>query len=56
MWAINCNDHGYPLVRRHLYANSTNPQFSDTRMEGFTNDDILGVERHLRLEIDAHIH
>ncbi len=53
MWAINCNDRGYPLVRRHLYANSTNPQFSDTRMEGFTNEDILGVERHLRLEIDG---
>ena len=53
MWAINCNDKGYPLVRRHLYANSGNPQFSDTRMEGFTNDDIIGVERHLRLEIDG---
>lgn len=53
MWAINCNDRGYPLVRRHLYANSGNPQFSDTPMEGFTNEDILGVERHLRLEIDG---
>ena len=53
MWALNTNDYGYPLVRRHVYANSTNPQFSDTRIQGMTNADFLGVERHLRLEIDG---
>lgn len=53
MWAINTNDYGYPLVRRHVYANSSNPAFSDTRIEGMTNDDFLGKERHMRLEIDG---
>lgn len=55
MWAINTNDRGYPLVRRHLYANSSDPQFSDTRINGQSNSDFLGVERHLRLEIDGNI-
>lgn len=55
MWAINTNDRGYPLVRRHVYANSSNPQFSDTRIEGLTNADVLGVEHHMRLEIDGQV-
>lgn len=53
MWAINTNDYGYPLVRRHVYANSSNPDFSDTRIEGMTNEDFIGQERHMRLEIDG---
>lgn len=53
MWAVNTNDYGYPLIRRHVYANSVDPQFSDTRIEGMTNADFLGKERHLRLEIDG---
>lgn len=53
MWAINTNDNGYPLVRRHHYANSSDPKFSDTRIQGMTNADFLNVERHLRLEIDG---
>ncbi len=53
MWALNVNDNGYPLIRRHLYANSSNPSFSDTRIPGMSNSDVLGVEHHLRLEIDG---
>ena len=53
MWALNTNDNGYPLIRRHVYANSPDPQFSDTRIEGLTNDEVLGKEHHLRFEIDG---
>ncbi|MDE6339763.1 MAG: alpha-L-rhamnosidase N-terminal domain-containing protein, partial [Muribaculaceae bacterium] len=52
MWAINTNDKGYPLLRRHVYANSSDPQFSDTRLEGMTNSDFLGKARHIKIEID----
>lgn len=53
MWAINTNDRDYPLVRRHVYADSPNPQFSDTRIDAFSKDDLLGHERHLRIEVDG---
>lgn len=53
MWAINTNDNGYPIVRRHVYANSTNPQFSDTRIAGMSNQDFLNKEVHLLIEVDG---
>lgn len=53
MWAINTNDRDYPLVRRHVYANSGNPQFSDTRIDAFTKDELLGHERRLRIEVEG---
>lgn len=53
MWAVNTNDKGYPLIRRHVYANSTNPQFSDTRIAGMSNDDFLNKEVHMLIEVDG---
>ena len=53
MWAVNTADRDYPLVRRHIYANSTSPQTSDTRINDFTKDQLHGHEHHLRLEVDG---
>jgi alpha-rhamnosidase len=53
MWALNTNDRDYPLVRRHQYANSNDPIFSDTRITAFTKDQLLGHEHHLRLEVSG---
>lgn len=55
MWAINTNDRDYPLVRRHVYANSSNPQFSDTRIDAFGKDDLLGHERRLKIAVDGKV-
>ena len=53
MWAINTNDRDYPLVRRHVYANSTNPQFSDTEIKAFSKEELLGHERRVKIEVDG---
>lgn len=55
MWTVNTNDNGYPILRRHVYANSSDPKFSDVRLTGMTNNDFLGKERHLKLEVDGNV-
>ena len=53
MWAINAKDADVPMIRRHVYANSTNPQYSDTRIQGISKDEILGSEHHMKIEVDG---
>lgn len=53
MWAINTNDRDYPLVRRHVYSGGPDPQFSDTRIDAFTKEQLLGHERRLRIEVEG---
>lgn len=53
MWAINAKDADVPMIRRHVYANSTNPQYSDTRIQDISKADILGTEHHLKIEVDG---
>ena len=53
MWALNAHDYSYPVIRRHVYANSNDPQYSDTRINGLSNSDILGSEHHLKIEVDG---
>lgn len=51
MWALNCKDYDYPAIRRHVYSNSTTPSYSDTRIDAFTKDEILGKPHRLRIEV-----
>lgn len=51
MWALNCKDYDYPTIRRHVYSNSTTPSYSDTRIDAFTKDEILGKPHRLRIEV-----
>lgn len=51
MWALNCKDYDYPAIRRHIYSNSTTPSYSDTRIDAFTKDEILGKPHRLRIEV-----
>ncbi|MEJ8768127.1 family 78 glycoside hydrolase catalytic domain [Prevotella sp. HCN-7019] len=51
MWALNCKDYDYPAIRRHVYSNSTTPSYSDTRIDAFTKDEILGKPHRMRIEV-----
>lgn len=55
MWALNCKDYDYPAIRRHVYNNSSTPSYSDTRIDAFTKDEILGKPHRMRIEVKGNV-
>ena len=55
MWHINTADSDVPLVRRHIYNNSTTPWHEDVRITAFSKDDLLGHERHITIDVDGNV-
>ena len=55
MWQINTADSDVPLVRRHIYNNSTTPWHEDVRITAFSKDDLLGHERHITIDVDGNV-
>lgn len=53
MWAINTVNHANPCVRRHVYAGSSTPIWSDTEFTAFTKAALLGHEHHLKIEVQG---
>ena len=53
MWSVNTKDADVPMIRRHVYANSNNPQYSDTRVTSLTKEDLIGAEHHLKIEVEG---
>ena len=55
MWAINTVNHPNPCIRRHVYAGSTSPSYSDTEFTNFTKADLLNKEHHVKIEIQGNL-
>lgn len=53
MWAINTKDHTNPCVRRHVYAGSGTPTWSDTEIYTVSTAALLGAEHHLKIEVQG---
>ncbi|MCF0197291.1 MAG: family 78 glycoside hydrolase catalytic domain, partial [Bacteroidaceae bacterium] len=52
MWAINTLDVAQPVVRRHVYASSGTPRYSDTAIP-FTKDEVINHPHHIRIECET---
>ncbi len=51
MWAINTHDDPSPMIRRHVFTGN-NPVASDTKIGAhFSKTDLIGKERHLKIEV-----
>lgn len=55
MWAINTVNHANPCVRRHVYAGSSTPVWSDNEFTNFTKTSLIGTERHLKIEVQGNL-
>lgn len=55
MWAINTKDHANPCVRRHVYAGSASPTWSDTEIYTVSTAALLGTEHRLKIEVQGRI-
>lgn len=55
MWQINTSDEDYPLLRRHVYNNSTTPWHEDIKITAFSKDELIGHERHIKIDVDANV-
>lgn len=53
MWALNTEDSAYPCIRRHVYAGSTTPVWSDIPVYSFTKEALTGSEHHLAIEVQG---
>jgi len=53
MWQINTSDSDVPMVRRHIYNNSDAPWHQDVRITAFSKADLIGHERHLKIDVDG---
>ena len=52
MWAINTYNMSTPVVRRHVYNNSTDPVYSDTQIP-FSKSDLIGKPHHIKIECES---
>lgn len=55
MWAINTKDHNNACVRRHVYAGSGTPSYSDTEIYTVSKAALLNSEHHLKIEVQGKI-
>lgn len=55
MWAINTVNHNNPCVRRHVYAGSSTPVWSDNEIISFSKASLIGRERHLKIEVQGNV-
>lgn len=55
MWAINTVNRQNPAIRRHVYAGSSTPVWSDSEFTNFTKSSLIGSEHHLKIEVQGNV-
>lgn len=55
MWAVNTVNHNNPCIRRHVYAGSSTPTWSDNEIISFSKTSLIGHERHLKIEVQGNV-